>query len=176
MLTYVSFIPLSHWIKTRLLYWLQWKQNIQEIEKNHYMDITHIKFLLVFGEYFNFIRNDGVNCELTNNHSCADVTELGFLAVVVLKFVRFVIDLDHWLRRWRRRSLFFLHLFIIDKIHLRRTECEMCVTWHTHTHTQRNSHTYSVVVLLYNIVWCRRIIMNIQWIFILESETQAGFR
>lgn len=140
MLTYVSFIPLSHWIKTRLLYWLQWKQNIQEIEKNHYMDITHIKFLLVFGEYFNFIRNDGVNCELTNNHSCADVTELGFLAVVVLKFVRFVIDLDHWLRRWRRRSLFFLHLFIIDKIHLRRTECEMCVTWHTHTHTEKLTH------------------------------------
>lgn len=89
----------------------------------NYRKDTHIKFLLVVGEISG---NDGVKCELTNNHSCADVTELGFLAVVVLKFVRSVIDLDYWLRGWRRRSLFFLHLFIIDKIHLRRTESELC--------------------------------------------------
>lgn len=53
----------------------------------------------------------------TDYHASTDVTELWFLAVVVLKFVRFVINSDdRLLRFWF--LLFHLNLLLIYKIHL----------------------------------------------------------
>lgn len=113
------------------------------IHKNiHYREDTHphIKRLLVVGECLDYIGNVGVKCELTDNHSCTDVTKLGFLAVVVFKLVWPVIDLNYRLRGRRGRGLFFLHLFIIHKINLRRTESELCVH-DTDTRTETDIRT-----------------------------------
>lgn len=54
----------------------------------------------------------------THYHASADVTELGFLAVVVLELVGFVVDTDN--RLWRFWFLLLhLNLFLIYEIDLR---------------------------------------------------------
>lgn len=56
----------------------------------------------------------------TDNHARTDVTELRFLAVVVLELVRPVVDWFDWFR-WRRLILlFFFHLLVIDEIYLEK--------------------------------------------------------
>ncbi len=53
----------------------------------------------------------------TDYHASADVTELGFLAVVVLELVGFVVDPDN--RLWSFWFLLLhLHLFLIYEVDL----------------------------------------------------------
>lgn len=56
----------------------------------------------------------------TDYHSSTDVTKLGFLAVMVLEFVGFVIDPNY--RLWRRLWFLLLHLhfLLVYKIDLQR--------------------------------------------------------
>lgn len=84
----------------------------------------------------------GVNINIhTDYHASADVTELWFLAVVVLEFVRFVINPDDsFLRFWF--LLFHLNLLLIYKIDLYIKQNNIpflftkkargCVLMHTH--------------------------------------------
>lgn len=54
----------------------------------------------------------------TDDHASTDITELGFLAVVVLELVGFVVDPQSWVGRRFRFLLLHFHLLLIYEIDL----------------------------------------------------------
>lgn len=77
-------------------------------------EVENLKHFFIYSSFL----FDGINpIPHTDYHASTDVTELWFLAVVVLEFVRFVINPDdRLLRFWF--LLLHLNLFLIYKIHL----------------------------------------------------------